>query len=79
MKQLIALLTEQVKTQIIHNNTNIVRLESFDNPLLYKAVCVNLLQYEHLDRFIPKLSKEKFEEFKSANKSKWKSALDYLH
>ena len=79
MKQLIALLTEQVKTQIIQNSTNIVRLESFDNPLLYKAVCANLLNYDHLDRFIPKLSKEKFEEFRNANKSEWKSALDYLH
>lgn len=79
MKQLIALLTKQVETQIIRNSTNIVRLESFDNPLLYKAVCANLIHNSSLDSFIPKLSREKYTEFQKLNKYEWKIALDYLH
>lgn len=79
MRQLITLLTGQVKKQIVIGNTNIVRLESFDNPLVYKAVCSQLLSDEGIDVFIPKLTREKYNEFMQENKSEWYSALSFLH
>lgn len=79
MKQLIELLTGQVKKQIVIGNTNIVRLESFDNPLVYKAVCSNLLSDESIDIFIPKLARKKYNEFMQESKLEWYSALSFLH
>lgn len=79
MKQLIRLLTSQVQKQVVNGNTNIVRLESFDNPLIYKAVCSNLSSDDEIDVFIPKLTKEKYNEFTNEGRAEWASALSYLH
>ena len=79
MKQLISLLIQKVKTQIVKNNTNIVRLESFNNPLIYRDICVNVHSDDSVDLFIPKMSKEKYNEFMCENRDDWKSALLYFH
>lgn len=79
MKQLILLLTKQISEQIVLNNTNIVRLESFDNPIIYKAICANLQSDDRVDSFVFKLSKEKYIAFVSAQRAEWNSALMYLH
>lgn len=79
MKQLISLLTEQIVAQVVANNTNIVRLESFDNPLIYKAVCNNLLNENKIDLHVFKLSREKYNAFVNENNLDWNSALLYLH
>jgi len=77
MNKLIAVLSEQIANQIRPLKTNIIRIESFDNPIVYSAVCKNIAA--KVDCFIAKLAKEKFDEFVSANKPEWVQALLYLH
>lgn len=77
MKKLISVLSEQIVEQIRPNKTNIIRIESFDSPLVYSAVCKNVSV--KVDCFIAKLAKEKFDEFVVANKAEWLQALLYLH
>ncbi len=78
MRQLISLLTEQVTEQIIPHHTNIVRLEGFDNPVIYTAVCRFLFEEERLEEFVPKITREKYSEFQKENRSDWRTALEYL-
>lgn len=79
MKQLISVITEQILKQIRQNEINMVRLESFDNPILYRAVCENLRQSEYVNTFVPKLTLEKYRQFEAACNPKWTQALMYLH
>ncbi len=79
MRHLISILTEQINIQVEKYRTNIVRLEGFDNPLLYKAICKNIISNEKIDRLIPKLSKEKYFEFCNEHNETWESALEFLH
>lgn len=79
MKQLISLLTEQVRAQITYGKSNIVRIECFDNPIIYKSICESLNSDEKIDFLLLKLSNEKYREFKSEKKLEWCNALDYLH
>ena len=65
MKKLISVLSEQIVEQIRPNKTNIIRIESFDSPLVYSAVCKNVSV--KVDCFIAKLAKEKFDELKINN------------
>lgn len=76
MKKLISVICEQITAQIKSGKTNIIRLESFDSPLVYSAVCKNL--QGKLDFFIAKLAKEKYSEFCEAQKPEWEGALIYL-
>ena len=59
MKQLIAFLDKRIKEQISVGKANIVRLESFDNPIIYKSVCEELKKDNDIDKLIMKLSNEK--------------------
>lgn len=77
MKKLISVLSEQIIEQIRPGKTNIIRVESFDDPVVYSSVCKNISG--KVDRFIAKLAKEKYEEFSSANKPEWAQAIMYLH
>lgn len=79
MKQLISVITEQILKQIRQNEINMVRLESFDNPILYRAICENLRQSEYVNIFVPKLTLEKYRQFEAACNPKWTQALMYLH
>ena len=78
MKQLIKLLTEKVRDQISPGKSNIVRIESFDNPIIYQSVCEQLRLYDDMDFMILKLSVEKYREFKEENRSSWNDALEFL-
>ncbi|MBQ9849318.1 MAG: ATP-binding protein [Clostridia bacterium] len=79
MKQLISVITSQILNQIKPNEINMVRLESFDSPIIYKSVCENLCHYDHIYKFIPKITLEKYTQFQNENKPNWTQALVYLH
>ena len=76
MKKLISVICEQITAQIKSGKTNIIRLESFDNPVVYSSVCKNL--QGKMDHFIAKLAKEKYSEFCDAKNQEWEGALIYL-
>ena len=79
MRQLISVITNQIINQIRPNEINMVRLESFDSPIIYKSVCENLRQTDRVHKLIPKLTLEKYRQFEAANKPNWTQALMYLH
>lgn len=79
MKQLINVLIKEILNQVKPLKSNIVRVESIDNPVIYKSVCEKLQQSEKIDLFIPKLTKEKYQEFKKANEADWTQAINYLY
>lgn len=78
MRKLISVITQKILEQIHPGKANMVRLENFDEPMLYKSVCEALLKSERIDRLIPKLTFEKYAQFQSENEPKWKSSLMYL-
>ena len=47
MRQLISVITSQILNQIKPNEINMVRLESFDSPIIYKSTCIGDLQEKH--------------------------------
>ena len=79
MKQLISIVTAQILRQIKANEVNMVRLESFDNPIIYKSVCENLLHSGRVPNLVPKLTLEKYREFEATQKPNWAQSINYLH
>lgn len=77
MKKLIDVLTTQITKQMQTGKTNIIRIESFDNPIVYSSVC-NSLEGK-VDVLIAKLAKEKYEEFIAAENPEWTAAICFLH
>lgn len=68
-----------IELQIKNSESNIViiRLEGFDSPIIYKEICKNLETYNNVN-ISAKLSKEKNDEFRAINNSKWNIAFDFL-
>ena len=56
-----------------------VRLESFDNPIIYKSVCEALRESAKVSNFVAKLTLEKYTQFVEAENANWAQALMYLH
>ena len=79
MRQLVSVITEQILRQVKENEINMVRLERFDNPLIYRAVCENLRNSNKIRMLVPKLTVEKYRQFVSENNPNWQLALNYLH
>ena len=79
MKQLISVITNQIIKQIRPNEINMVRLESFDSPIIYRSVCENLYQSDQVHKLVPKLTLEKYLQFEAEGKSQWIQSLAYLH
>lgn len=79
MKQLISVITEQILRQVNPNEINMVRLERFDNPIIYRAVCENLRHSTKIKALVPKLTVEKYHQFMSEDNPNWQKALIYLH
>lgn len=79
LKQLISLLVKQVRAQINHGKANIVRMEGFDNPMIYKSVCEALIRDENIGKLIIKLSNGKYAEYLKESREEWNYALQYLH
>lgn len=78
MKQLINVLTEEILSQVKLLKSNIIRVESIDNPIIYMNICKNLQSSTRIDQLIPKLTREKYQELKSATNASWTQALNYL-
>ena len=79
MNTLINYLSNLIIEQINVNSTNIIRVENFDNPGLYRKICENLKNNTTIDHFVAKLALEKYKEFQSANNLSWNSDLAYLN
>lgn len=79
MKQLISVITNQIIKQIRPNEINMVRLENFDNPIIYRSVCENLYQSNQVHKLVPKLTLEKYLQFEAERKPQWIQSLAYLH
>ena len=79
MRQLITVITNQILQQIKPNEINMVRLESFDNPIVYKSVCELLQGNPKVTHFVAKLTLEKYNQFTEAENANWVPALMYLH
>lgn len=79
MRQLISIITEQILRQVKTDEINMVRLERFDDPLVYRAVCERLRSDRNIRVLIPKLTVEKYRQFLAENKPQWQQALTYLH
>lgn len=78
MKHLIKVLSESILGQVKDKNTNIVRIEGIDSPVIYKGVCEEIKKAQNIEKFIPKLTREKYVKFVSEGKSEWGSAIIYL-
>ncbi|MGL4450101.1 MAG: ATP-binding protein [Sarcina sp.] len=59
------------------NKTIIIRLDSMENPNIYKEICKRFSNESKVE-LRAKLSKVKFEEFKNQNNSEWVNDLKYL-
>ncbi len=79
MRKLIEVLTSQVLGQIKHNKANIIRIECFDDPRVYWAVCEKISCSDSVGAFIGKLAHEKYLEFTKAGRQDWAQALLNLH
>ena len=79
MKQLISVIHNQIKQQIRPGKVNMVRLENFDHPILYKSVCEQLQNSGEIPGFNAKLTLEKYRQFSAAGQPAWEQALRYLH
>lgn len=79
MKQLISVVVKQVLSQIKPNEINMVRLQGFDNPIIYKSICEILQGHSGIERLIPKLTLEKYSQFESAKEPTWTASLMYMH
>ncbi len=79
MRQLISVITKHIIKQLKPGEINMVRLESFDDPIIYKSVCEQINQSGMVQHFVAKITLEKYEQFISANNSRWTSSLMYLH
>ena len=79
MRQLITVITNQILHQIKSGEINMVRLESFDNPIIYKSVCEALRESAKVSNFVAKLTLEKYTQFVDAENANWAQALMYLH
>ncbi len=79
MKQLVRVLYQEIDKHIERNKSNIIRLEGFDNPIIYQLLCTELINANFVDYFVPKITSEKYYAFCDAKKTEWEHALAYLH
>ena len=81
MRQLISEITDQIVEHIRINEINMIRLECFDDPIIYESVCRNLENETRLGNIvlIPKITLEKYNQFSASNNSFWSQSLIYLH
>ncbi|WP_050699155.1 ATP-binding protein [Anaeromassilibacillus senegalensis] len=79
MKQLISVITAQILRQVKENEINMVRLENFDDPVIYKAVCENLRDSAKISNFVAKLTHEKYSQFTERALPNWAQSIQFLH
>ena len=59
------------------DSVTIIRLEGFENPVIYKEICKYLKSYSKIN-LKAKLAKEKYEEYKAANNDSWIQSIKFL-
>lgn len=59
------------------DSVTIIRLEGFENPIIYKEICKYLKLYSKIN-LKAKLAKEKYEEYKAANNDSWIQSIKFL-
>ncbi len=59
------------------NSVAIIRLEGFENPIIYKEVCKYLKANSKIN-LNAKLAKEKYDEYKGVNNNNWLQSLKFL-
>lgn len=79
MKLLVNILLREILKQVEPNQSNIVRIEGIDNPLIYQNVCQKLVLAKELDEVVPKITRDKYYFFVNSEKPEWEKALLYLH
>lgn len=79
MKKLISVITDIINEQIKTGEINMIRLESFDSPIIYKSICENLSINTDIHSFVPKLTLEKYQQFSEDIHPEWNKSLAYLH
>lgn len=55
----------------------IIRLEGFENPIIYKEICKYLKSHSNI-KLKAKLAKEKYDEYKAANNNSWIQSIKFL-
>ena len=78
MQKLISVITRKILEQIHPGEANMVRLENFEDPMVYRSVCEALRKNDKIDRLIPKLTLEKYVQFQKRNEPSWKASLIWL-
>ena len=78
MRQLVNILFDEICKQIEANKSNIVRLEGFDNPIIYQKICEKIAEEIIVDTFVPKITREKYQAFQNLNDDEWSYALSFL-
>lgn len=78
MQLLIRILTDKILKQCRSGHSNLIRIENIDNPIIYHGVCLALSSSSYFASFVPKLSREKYNEFSQANNGYWSVALNYF-
>ncbi|MGG7209718.1 type IV secretion system DNA-binding domain-containing protein [Clostridium baratii] len=76
MRYFIDSIENEIEKHIQNGKTNLIRLEGIEDPTIYKEVCKYFKN--STKSFEAKLSREKYDDFKSESKSSWKEALHYL-
>ena len=59
------------------DSVTIIRLEGFENPIIYKEICKYLKSHSKIN-LNAKLAKEKYDEYKAANNNSWIQSIKFL-
>lgn len=77
MKKLIREVIRTIESQLYNNTANLIKLEDFDSPIVYKEICKYYSGKLGI-RFAANIEARRFNEFTAANKIEWQNALAYL-
>ena len=59
------------------NSVTIIRLEGFENPIIYKEICKYFKANSKIE-LNAKLAKEKYDEYKESNNNNWIQSIRFL-
>lgn len=77
MRHFINSIEHEIEIQIKNGQTNLIKLEGIEDPIIYKEICKYFKN--STNKFDAKLSREKYNDFELESKSEWKEALNYLN
>ena len=77
MKRLVQDIIELINKRLISGTVNLVKLESFESPIIYMSICKHFLSRDDIN-LVGIIEINKYNEFTRAGKPEWNAALDYL-